>query len=119
MVKKELLEVGQIVWLETTNRFGCDVRNEAEPEKMIVLEANKTSAYIWHNDKSKARFKVNQKTHVVKYSIPDGRLYRLWLSKENYERNVAYEIEMKELLAQAREKINNMSLDALRTFVTA
>lgn len=118
MSKKEFLQVGQIVWLETTHRFGCDVRYEDEPNKMFVLEANKTSAYIWHNDRDNARYKVNQKTHDVKYSIPDGRSYRLWLSKEEYEQNVAYEKEMKQLLEQAHEKVNNMSIEDLRTFVT-
>lgn len=119
MPKKEALHVGQKVLLETTNRFGCDVRYEDEPCEMIVLEANKTSAYIWRNDQSKVRYVVNQKTHQVKYTIPDGRSYRLWLSKEEYERNVAYEKEMKELLEQAHKKINQMNLDDLRTFVTA
>ncbi|MEK3955645.1 MULTISPECIES: beta barrel domain-containing protein [unclassified Psychrobacillus] len=119
MAKKEPLVVGQKVWLETTNRHGCDVRYENEPCEMVVLEANKTSVYIWHNDKSKVRYKVNQKTHQVKYSIPDGRSYRLWLSKEEYELNVAYEKEMKELLVLARGKIDSMSLDDLRSFVTA
>lgn len=118
MAKKPLLQVGQIVWLETTNRFGCDVRNEAELDKMVVLEANKTSAYIWHNDQDKVRYKVNQKTHEVRYSIPDGRTYQLWLSKEKYEQNVAHELEMKQLLEQAQKKIMNMSLEDLRSFVT-
>ena len=43
MAKKELLKVGQKVWLETTNRHGCDVRHENEPCEMFVLEANKTN----------------------------------------------------------------------------
>lgn len=119
MYKKELLRVGQKVWLETTDRFGCDIRNEDEPSEMIVLEANKTSAYIWYNDQGNARYKVNQKTYQVKYVIPDGRSYRLWLSKEDYDQNVIYEKEMKELLEQARKKITSMTLDDLRTFVTS
>lgn len=119
MAKKETLNVGQKVWLETTNRHGCDVRYENEPCEMFVLEANKTNAYIWHNEESKVRYKVNQKTHQVKYAIPDGRLYRLWLSKEDYEQNVAYEKEMKKLSEQAHTKVKSMSLDDLRAFVTA
>lgn len=116
MSKKELLCVNQKVWLETTNRHGCDVRYEAEPSEMLVLEANKTSAYIWHNEQSKVRFKVDQRTHQVKYAIPDGRSYRLWLSKEAYQENVAYEKEMEKLSKKAHMKINSMSLDDLRSF---
>lgn len=119
MPKKELLSVGQKVWLETTSRHGCDVRYENEPSEMIVLEANKTSAYIWHNKDSNVRYKVNQKTHQVKYAIPDGRSYRLWLSLEDYRNNVAYEKEMKELLKQAHNKIATMKLEDLRNFVSA
>lgn len=117
MPKKESLYVGEKVWLETTSRHGCDVRYEKEPCEMIVLKANKTSAYIWHNEQSRTHYKVDQKTHQVRYTIPDGRSYRLWLSKEEYEKNVAYEKERKELLKQAQSKIIDMSLDDLRTFV--
>lgn len=115
MSKKETLVVGQKVWLETTNRFGCDVRNEDAPSEMVVLEANKTSAYIWCNNQSKVRYKVNQKTHQVEYCVPDGRSYRLWLSKEEYERNVAYEKESKELREKLRNTIDVMSLSQLKT----
>ena len=65
------------------------------------------------------RYKVNQKTYQVKYAIPDGRLYRLWLSKEDYEQNVVYEKEMNELLELAHSKVKSMSIDDLRAFVTA
>lgn len=114
MPKKEPLIVGQKVWLETTNKFGCDVRYENEPDEMIVLEANNTSAYIWHNNQSKARFKVNQKTHQVKYCIPDGRSYRLWLSKEEYERNVIDEKEERELRDKLHNTIDVMCLSQLK-----
>lgn len=117
MPKKASLYIGQKVWLETTNRHGCDVRYENEPCELIVLEANKTNAYIWHNEKSNVRYKVNQKTRAVKYAIPDGRSYRLWLSKEEYEENIVYEKEMKELSEAAHIKVNKMPLDALRSFV--
>ena len=119
MAKKELLQVGQKIWLETTFKLGCDVRYEDKPSEMIVLEANNSSAYIWYIDdkQSKVKFKVNQKTHQVKYPIPDGRSYRLWLSIEDYENHVAYEKEMKELLKQAHEKVDTMSLDDLRKLV--
>lgn len=119
MIKKVPLQIGQKIWLETTSRHGCDVRYEDEPCEMIVLEANKTSAYIWYNEQSKVRFKVDQKTHQVKYAIPDGRSYRLWISKEGFLKNVAYEKEMKDLLKQAHSKVNSMSLDNLRIFVSA
>lgn len=117
MGKKEQLEEGQKVWLETTSKHGCDVRYEEEPCEMLVLEANKTTAYIWHDDKSTVRFKVNQKTHKVKYSIPDGRSYRLWLSMEDYREHVLYENERKELLKRAQEKLLGMSNDELRELV--
>jgi hypothetical protein len=119
MQKKEPLYVGQKVWLETTRRHGCDVRYEDEPSELIVLEANKTSAYMWFNDKAKVRYKVDQKTRAVSYCIPDGRLYRLWLSIEDYKRNVAYEKEKHTLLQEARKKISSMSLEDLRSFVGA
>lgn len=117
MAKKEQLVAGQRVWLETTSRHGCDVRYEDEPSEMLVLEANKTTAYIWYDETSKARFKVNQKTHQVKYAIPDGRSYRLWLSKEAYKEHVAYEKERKELMQKAEKKLNTLSNVELRTFV--
>lgn len=113
-----MLYVGQKVWLETTRRFGCDVRYEDEPCEMVVIVANKTSAYIGYTPQEKARYKVNQKTQQVRYEIPDGRSYRLWLSKEDYEKNVAYEKEMEELLEQAHAKVKNMPLEDLRLFLT-
>lgn len=116
MVKKECLVKGQKVWLETTSRHGCDVRYEDEPSQMIVLEANKTNAYIWHDEKSTVRYKVNQKTHQVKYAIPDGRSYRLWLSKEAYEEHVANEKEKSLLTKIAHAKIDTMTLKDLRAF---
>jgi len=115
MPNKTPLQVGQKVWLETTHRHGCDVRYEDEPCEMIVLEANKTSAYICHNEQSKVRYKVEQKTHQVKYSIPDGRSYRLWLSKEDYHQNVIYEKETKELRQKLHNTIDVMSLSQLKS----
>lgn len=119
MPKKELLRVGQNVWLETINYYGRDVRYDQAPSEMIVLEANKSSAYIWHNDQSNVRYKVNQKTHQVHFAIPDGRLYRLWLSMEEYEQHVAYEKEMKKLQEEAHEKVNHMTLEELRSFLSS
>jgi len=120
LAKKEMLQVGQTVWLEKTSRYGFDFRYVEEPIEMVVVEANKTTAYIWHDETSEGRkYKVNQKTHQVRYAIPDGCSYRLWLSKEAYDCNMAYEQEMSELLEQACIKINDMSLEELRTFVNS
>ncbi|MET3505493.1 hypothetical protein [Halalkalibacter oceani] len=117
MSKKVPLQVGQKVWLETVSKFWGDIDHEQKLEEMIVLEANKTSAYIWYYEKSKVRYKVDQKTHQVQYGIPDGCSYRLWLSKEEYEKNVSYKKEMKEMLEQAHKKVNQMSLEELRILV--
>lgn len=121
MPTKQVLEVGQIVWLETTLRLGCNVKFEDEPEKMRVHEANKTTAYIWYDEadtSSRVRYKVNQKTHAVKYAIPDGRSYRLWLSYEDYKKNVAYEKEMIQLKKQAHELVNNMTMEQLQELIS-
>lgn len=117
MAKLPVLAVGQKVWLETTYKHGCDVRYENEPEEMVVLEANKTSAYIWYNERTKVRFKVNQKTHQTKYAMPDGRSYRLWLSKEAYTQCTEEEKERKVLLQKAQEKLTQLHLEELREFV--
>lgn len=115
MTRKEPLVEGQKVWLETTDRFGCDVRYDNEPCEMVVLEANGTSAYIWYNNEmSNVRYKVNQRTHLVKYAIPDGRSYRLWLSKGEYERNVADEKEEKRLREKLQNTLDVMPLSQLR-----
>lgn len=117
MPKKPLLEVGQTVWLETTSRHGCDVKFEDEPSKMIVLEANKTSAYIWFASgdlNHRARYKVDQRTHRVKYCIFDGRSYRLWMTKDDYLFNMLYEKEMTDLTKQAHKLVDTMSLSQLR-----
>jgi hypothetical protein len=121
MAKKQALEVGQTVWMETVSRHGCNVKFEGEPQKMIVLEANKTSAYIWREGEEipfSARFKVEQKTHLVKYCMPDGRSYRLWLSKEDYTKNMAYEKESIQLRRQAHELVDKMTLQQLRELIS-
>jgi hypothetical protein len=120
LVKKPLLEVGQTVWLETTSRLGCDVRFEDEPRKMVVLEANKTSAYIWFvgsDTPFKVRYKVDQRTHRVRYTMPDGRSHRIWMTKDDWLFNMLYEKEMADLKSQAHKLVDKMTLGQLRELV--
>lgn len=109
MSKKEPLRVGQ-----KASELGCDVCYENEPEEMVVFKANKSTAYIWYNNQSKSGYKVDQKTHHVKYCIPDGRTYRLWLSKEEYDQNVIYEKELKKLREKLHNAIDTISLSQLK-----
>lgn len=111
--KKELLKAGQTVWLETTRLFISP--KQSKLKEMIVTNANKTSAYIWHDNTGAARYKVNQRTHEVDYGILDGCSYRLWLSKESYEQNEALLKETKELREKLHNSIDTMTLSQLRT----
>ena len=91
MPKKKKLEplvVGQTVWIETTNMFFRESKDNGL-RKMMVHEANNSSAYIWYDEKESdkettTRYRVVQKTHEVKGVLP-GYSYRLWLSQEDYE----------------------------------
>lgn len=113
MARKKPLEVGQKVWLESRGMF---TRDEPNVSELIVLEANKTSAYIWYEDRkeSKTRYKVEQRTHRVEYAIPNGCFYRLWLSREDYETNRANEIKTKELRQKLHNTVDAMSLSQLK-----
>ena len=120
MPKKQLLEVGQSVWIESIDHLG---RNPSKCKttltEMMVLEANKTSAYLWteENPETKTRYKIDQCTHQVKYAVPTFQSYRLWLSQEDYFRNKYEKEKAQELRKEADTIIRNMNLKELRQFV--
>lgn len=109
---KDPLVVGQTVWIESMNMF---YKKDRELRKMVVLEANKSSAYIWYDEKesdrdAKARYRVEQRTHEVHGVLP-GYSYRLWLTKEDYEVHIAF---MKEK-AKTRKFVEDYVSSSLRT----
>lgn len=126
MVKqhKKLLQVGQHVWIETADMFRAN-----EPRTVIaheVVRANKSSAYISPLDEVRSARKddryikyllrVSQKTHEVHFGIM-GFDKKLWLTKEDFQRNVQLSAEYKALHDQAFELVKKMNLQQLRAFV--
>lgn len=116
-MSKQLLEVGQTVWVEVTPRFTMGKKRLIE---MYVISANKTSAYLWTEKEptTRTRYKVNQRNKNVKYPIPTGDQYRLWLTKEEYEAHKIETAEKQALTKLALEKLEGMNLDELRQFVS-
>lgn len=119
--KREPLVVGQRVWIETISYFFREPRSIVEYE---VIEANRNSAYVvrvgglekYKADPIKEKWsktRVEQKTYDVKNSMA-GYGYRLWLTKEDFERNVQYNKEVKELRAKAIQLVNQMNVNELR-----
>lgn len=113
--KKEPLVVGQTVWLETASMF-FRTTSDQKLRKMIVREANNSSAYIWYDEEgtdkdTTTRYRVVQRTYEVKGVLP-GYSYRLWLSKEDYEAHRAFIKKKKEL----REFVENYVSSPSRTY---
>lgn len=124
--KREPLVVGQRVFIETAGGW-APVKERSVFEAEIV-EVNKSSAYAvninqltaYNLEKPNLRKymcdKIDQRTHQIKDSTL-GYYYRLWLSKEDFERSVELQKEKVELLKQTQEKVKGMTLQQLREFV--
>lgn len=120
MPKKQPLEIGQHVWIESTDFVGRNSSHHTTTlTEMVVLEANKTSAYIWTEEQpeTRTRYKVNQRTHRVTFAVPTFQTYRLWLSREDYYRQKIEKEEREALLEDAEALLRQMNLTDLRHFV--
>lgn len=124
--KKEPLVVGQTVWIETTSMFFRE-SNDRGLRKMIVREANNSSAYIWYDEEqtdknTTTRYRVIQRTHEVKGVLP-GYHYRLWLSQEDYEAHKAFITKKAEVRKFVESYVTSSSrtydeLLAIKQFIT-
>lgn len=123
--KHQPLEVGQRVWIEPIEMF-LQQRGRSIDEHEII-EVNKTSAYAMRLDLVEEykdnllehKFlaeRINQRTHEVK-SNGWGTHYRLWLTKEAFEKDVKRVNDTTLARQKAIEKVKKMSLEQLQEFL--
>ncbi|MFY0744801.1 hypothetical protein AB1K09_20240 [Solibacillus silvestris] len=120
--KFEPLVVGQRVWIELLGGWG--IERERKVTEYEVVETNSSSAYAVRvkqleafREKGKnypySRTRIIQRTHAVANSIL-GYSEKLWLTEEDFERNVQYNKELKDLRSKAIDLVNKMTADELR-----
>lgn len=120
--KLEPLVVGQRVWIELLGGWG--IERERKVTEYEVVETNSSSAYAVRvkqleefREKGKdypySRTRIIQRTHAVANSIL-GYSEKLWLTEEDFERNVQYNKEVRELRAKAIHLVNQMNANELR-----
>lgn len=127
MTKKNPLEVGQKVWLETLSMF---LRSEGENRiisEYQIVEANSSSAYAVPLDvldeynrnikrHSYFRRRITQRNHKVK-SDGFGGSYILWLSEESFENNVKYNKDLVVARKKAHETVGELTLAGLENLI--
>lgn len=106
------------------------IRDENEKRKVYeyeIVEVNQSSAYAVPVDQLKEYFKdpkkhkylrerINQRTHEVKGN-GWGRYYRMWITKEDFEKNVQYNDTLKMTRQKAYEIFNSLPLSHLEEFI--
>lgn len=123
---RQPLEVGNRVWLEATDYFFR--RNEERKiREYVVVDANKSSAYLididrlekYNEDPKRHAYmkrRVEQRTHNVK-GDGLGTHFTLWMSEEDFQKNVIYNKTIKETRQQAHELIDKLPLSILKEFI--
>lgn len=120
--KREPLVVGQRVWLELLGGWG--IERERKVNEYEVVEANSSSAYAVRvkdleksceegKDYPYSRTRIVQKTHTV-VNVIFGYEERLWLTEEDFESNVQYNREVKELRTRVTQLVSKMNAEELR-----
>lgn len=124
---KESLVVGQKVWIETVAMFFRSTGDQRKVSRYEIVEANKSSAYAIpagrldeYNEDPKRhaymRKRIVQRNHKVLGDGMGGH-YTLWLSSEDFESNVTYNQEIKEVRKQAQDVLNQLTLSDLKKFI--
>lgn len=127
MSKKNPLEAGQHIWIETRTMFFRNKNGDREIDEFEVVEANKSSAYAVPvvdlakykkdiKEHSYLRRRIEQRTHNVKGS-GFGDSYVLWLTKESFEANVKYNNELVVARKKAHELVDRMTLGGLENLI--
>lgn len=120
------LEVGQRVWIETTEMFFRNANGERDIHEFEVVEANKSSAYIvsvdglekYVGDPKKhaySRRRVEQRTFKVKGN-GFGDRYNLWLTRDAFEFNCQYKEKLIAMRKKAHDIVDGMTLADLESF---
>lgn len=119
MTKSKLkLVVGQRAFIERKYLYR-DLNSKRELEEVEVVRANATSAYVTFLDKL-----GEEKPYTIKISQKDfkGRTsfdsVTLWLSKEDFEKDVADKKRKSELRSKLLNKVNKMPLEELEKLNT-
>lgn len=120
--KREPLVVGQRIWLELLGGWG--IERERKVTEYEVVETNSSSAYAVRVNKLEefrekgtdypySRTRIIQRTHAVANSIL-GYSEKLWLTEADFESNVQYNKEVKELRFRVTNLVSKMSVEELR-----
>lgn len=116
--KMNPLEVGQRVWIESTPMFYQGERSLSEYE---IVEVNKSSAYAIHvkdlGKEAPYRRRIDLKTRKIKETVSIGYAYVFWETKEAFEDDIKQKQEYASMMAEAIEKVKNMSFDELKHFL--
>lgn len=118
-MKKEKLEVGQKIWIES-RRYNFSDGWSRQVKEAEIVEANRSSAYavaVEDLDKEKPyRHRIDQKTgKIVDSGILFGHYYVLWKSKDAYEKDVQYETDLHKFRYKVIEQVKECkSLDMLK-----
>lgn len=117
--KRQPLEVGQHVWIETIWYFRSN--RERSLDEYEIVEANRNSAYavrIENLGKDKPyRERIDQRTREIKSSGSFGIRDVFWESKEAFEADVKRVNDTAIARQKAIEKVKNMSLEQLQEFL--
>ena len=118
-MSKPALKIGERIWIESKSMFYTE-RTLTEYE---VVETNKSSAYVAHiNDLDKEnpyRIRIEQRARKVVDRGSFGYSYRVWGSKEAFELNVQHQAEFTLMKQQAKEKVEKMSFEQLKSFINS
>lgn len=119
MAKKQPLEVGQRLWVETVAQFYRD--RERTIREYEVVRTNTSSAYIAAiEDLDKPEpytIRVEQRTHKIVNRFSAGYSYTIWHSRQQFEDHVKLCQEIKDLREAAHEKVDKLRFSELREFV--
>lgn len=124
---KESLTVGQKVWFEHIGSVFRSDKRERSIRPYEIVAVNKTSAYAVslnsldaYNEDPKAKSfykrRITQRTHEIQNDF-FGTQERLWLSPDAFEKNVAYNNELRAYRKQAHEHIDKLPLSKLKELV--
>lgn len=104
------LKTGETVWIESRRYSFLDGSTSRQIREAKVVKANKSSAYVVEkSDLEKEKpfeYRVDQKTFRIKNTGIFGYQNILWLSKEDFERDVKYENELKINKEKLLKKVN-------------
>lgn len=119
MAKK--LVNGQKVYLETVVSMYRPVE-ERKVREFQVVRSNGSSAYIVLTEETKrggkpVEWRVDQRTRKVKDKVSLGNTYKLWETEEDFLTDVEYKKEYSQLYKQAKEKLDEMTLEEIREFI--